>query len=66
MACRHIALIAILLVTPLAALAQSAGVALTQPIADSNPADPGIAGARPSTIRVLSAADHAVTKFAFG
>jgi soluble lytic murein transglycosylase len=65
MAAKHIALIAILLVTPPAALAQSAGVTMTPPIADSNPADPGIAGARPSTIKVLSAADHVLFQRAF-
>jgi soluble lytic murein transglycosylase len=65
MAAKHIALFAVVLITPPAALAQSAGVAMTPPIADSNPADPGIAGARPSTIRVLSAADHALFQRAF-
>ncbi len=63
MAAKHIALIAGLLAPALCwqeerALAQSAGVVMMQPIPDSAPGDPGIAGARPSTIRVLSPADH--------
>ena len=47
------------------ALAQSAGVVMMQPIPDTSPGDPGIAGARPSTIRVLSAADHDLFQRAF-
>ncbi len=63
MAAKHIALIAGLLAPTLyglevGAVAQSAGVVMMQPIPDTIAADPGIEGARPSTIRVLSPTDH--------
>ena len=69
MAPKHIALIAGLLLSAAAVLpvwAQSAGVTMTAPIPaipESSPALPG--GTRPSTIRVLSAADHLLFQRAF-
>ena len=64
MAVKHIALIAGLF-APVLALAQSAGVVMMQPIPDSTAGDAGIAAARPSTIRVLSPADHDLFQRAF-
>jgi len=64
MAGKHIALIAALMAPPLAALAQSAGVTVMQAVPD-NSTDPGLKSARPSTVRVLSAADHALFVRAF-
>jgi soluble lytic murein transglycosylase len=64
MAVKHIALITGVLASTLA-LAQSAGVVMMQPIPDSAAGGPGIAGARPSTIRVLSPADHDLFQRAF-
>ncbi len=64
MAVRHIALVAALL-APAVALGQSAGVTMIPAIPNTNAADPGIGGARPSTIRVLSPADHALFQRAF-
>ena len=61
---RHIVIIASLLV-PAAALGQSAGVTMMPPLPESAATDPGIAGARPSTIRVLSPADHTLFQRAF-
>ena len=61
MAVKHIALITGVLASTLCgvvALAQSAGVVMMQPIPDVTAGAPAIAGARPSTIRVLSPADH--------
>ncbi len=70
----HLSWLAALLI-PAAALAQSsgqtsgpsAGVVMMAPIADgSSAADPGLSdGVRPSTIRVLSAADHVLYLRAF-
>ncbi len=71
---RHIASFAWLLglafLVPAVALGQdsakdSASVAMTPPAPAGNPVDPGIAGARPSSIRVLSATDHALFQKAF-
>ncbi len=56
MAGKHIALIAVLMAPPLAALAQSAGVTMVPAAPEA--ADPGLKSARPSTIRVLPATDH--------
>ena len=61
---KHIVLIAGLLL-PAMALGQSARVPMMRPIPKSNPTDPGIAGARPSTIRVLSLSDHRLFQKAF-
>ena len=57
MAARHHALF-ILLLAPVAALAQSAAVVMMPPVQPMASGDSGISGARPSTIRVLSAADR--------
>jgi soluble lytic murein transglycosylase len=75
MAAKHIALIAALSSLAPAALAQNNGVpsgensgatvVMSAPIPDSNPADPGLTGSRPISIRVLSAADHALFQRAF-
>jgi soluble lytic murein transglycosylase len=75
MAAKHIALIAALAALAPAALAQnngaqsgessSATVVMSAPIPDSNSADPGLTGSRPSSIRVLSPTDHALFQRAF-